>query len=360
MTMFKRNRETELPNLNKESVIERLKMIKYPGFSRDIVSFGIVKNLVIRDSSVFVTLNITSQNQQVREQIVTLVREQLESLPGVKKVELQTEVPEAPPSHAPSERAAEKLLSNVKYKIAVASGKGGVGKSTVAVNLALALADRGARVGLFDADIYGPNIPIMLGTREQPRGKEGKVLPLERYGIKLMSIGFFLEGNAPVIWRGPLVGKAIEQLMRDVAWEGIDFFLVDMPPGTGDAQLSLSSLIDLSGAIMVSTPQDVALADVIKGVKMFQKVNVTILGLVENMSYFVCPHCGERSEIFDHGNTQKACAELDVPYLGEIPFHTSIRIGSDQGKPIVVTEPESVQAQAFFEIAEKVIEKMPI
>lgn len=349
--------------LSKELIIERLKTIKYPGFSRDIVSFGVIKNVDIHDSSVNVTLNITTQNQEIKEQIITLVKEQLETMDQVKNVTLETTAPETAPSHAPhapADQKGKKLLTDVKYKIAVGSGKGGVGKSTVAVNFALALAKRGAKVGLLDADIYGPNIPIMMGVHDQPKGRGNKVVPLENYGIKLMSIGFFLEGNAPIIWRGPLVGKAIEQLMRDVAWDDIDYFIVDMPPGTGDAQISLSSLIDLSGSIMVATPQDVALTDVIKGVRMFQKVDVEILGLVENMSYFICPHCNERTEIFAHGTTKKACEELKVPYLGDIPLDTSIRIGGDEGKPVVEAQPDSAQAKAFFTIADQILERMPL
>ena len=361
--MFSKNKKEQKQVLTKEVVIERLKTIKYPGFSRDIVSFGIIKDIEIQNSTVNVVLSVTTQNQQVKDQIVTLVQEQLETMEQVQTVNLKTISPEAAPQqapHAPADKKREKLLKDVKYKIAVASGKGGVGKSTVAVNLALALAKKGAKVGLLDADIYGPNIPIMLGVDEQPKGQDGKVLPFEKYGIKLMSIGFFLDANAPIIWRGPLVGKAIEQLMRDVTWEDIDYFIVDMPPGTGDAQISLSSLIDLSGSVVISTPQDVALADVVKGVKMFQKVDVEILGLIENMSYFLCPHCDERTEIFSHGTTKKACEQLGVPFLGEIPLDTLIRIGGDEGKPIVATQPESTQAASFFTLADQILQKMPL
>ncbi len=364
--MFGKKNNSDNAVLSRELVMDRLKTIKYPGFSRNIISFGVVKNVTIQDSTVKVQLNFTTQNAEIREQIAILVREQLETMQQVKNVELQTtaQTAQAPPqasvSHAPADRESEKLLMDTKYRIAVASGKGGVGKSTVAVNLAIALAKRGARVGLLDADIYGPNIPIMLGAYEKPKGRDNKVLPLERYGIKLMSIGFFLDENSPIIWRGPLVGKAIEQLMRDVAWEDIDFFIVDMPPGTGDAQISLSSLTKLSGSVMVSTPQNVALTDVIKGVKMFQKVDVAIIGMVENMSYFICPHCGERTDIFAHGNTEKTSRNLGVPFLGSIPLDTAIREGGDEGKPIVAMRPDSPQAESFFAIADKILEKMPL
>lgn len=345
--------------ISKEQVIERLKTIKYPGFSRDIVSFGIIKDIVIQDSSVTVYLNFTTKDQKIKEQISTLVQEQIESMYDVADVQLQISESQQQPSHAPGGKKTQKLLTDVKYKIAIASGKGGVGKSTVAVNIALALTKQGARVGLLDADIYGPNVPIMMGTHERPKGSDDMILPLEKYGIKIMSIGFFLEDQTPVIWRGPLVGKAIEQLMRDVKWGDLDFFIIDMPPGTGDAQLSISSLTDLDGCLLVSTPQDVALADVIKGVYMFKKVNVEVLGLIENMSYFVCPHCNERTDIFAHGNTKKACKENNVPFIGEIPLDPKIRIGSDTGEPVVMGESDSPQAKAFFDITGQILEKFP-
>ena len=359
--------------ITKNQVLERLKTIKYPGFSRDIVSFGLIKDVFVQGASVKVIMNITSGDKKIRDQIPELVREQLETMPDVENVAIETlanqeqqqSYPSGHPSghpigHAPGIKSGEKLLKDVNYKIAVSSGKGGVGKSTVAVNLALALAVKGARVGLLDGDIHGPNIPIMTGISEKPKGKDNKILPISKFGIKIMSIGFFLEKKMPVIWRGPMVGKAIEQLIRDVVWEDLDFFIIDMPPGTGDAQLSLSSLIDLTGSIVVSTPQDVALADVIKGVKMFQKVDVEILGLIENMSYFICPHCEKRTEIFAHGNTKKVCLDLDVPFIGEIPLDAEIRRGGDSGKPIVVAKPESSQALAFGEIAENILIKMPL
>lgn len=353
------------PIITKNQILERLKTIKYPGFSRDIVSFGLIKDVFVQDTSVKVIMNITSGDKKIRDQIPELVREQLETMPDVDNVVIETlanqeQQQSYPSGHAPGIKSGEKLLKDVKYKIAVSSGKGGVGKSTVAVNFALALAGRGARVGLLDGDIHGPNIPIMTGISEKPKGKDNKILPISKFGIKIMSIGFFLEKKMPVIWRGPMVGKAIEQLIRDVLWEELDFFIVDMPPGTGDAQLSLSSLIDLSGSIVVSTPQDVALADVIKGVKMFQKVDVEILGLIENMSYFICPHCEKRTEIFAHGNTKKVCSDLDVPFIGEIPLDAEIRSGGDSGKPIVVAQPESPQALVFREIADKILIKMPL
>ena len=349
--------------VTKEQVIERLKTVKYPGYARDIVSFGVIKDVAVENSKVSVKLNLTSKDPKVRETIVTQVREQLESMPGVSEVQLEQvsqEQRQAAPGHAPGIKTTAKLLAEVKYKIAVASGKGGVGKSTVAVNLALALARRGAKVGLFDADIYGPNVPLMMGANEKPKAQGNRILPVERYGLKLMSIGFFLDENNPVIWRGPLVGKAIEQLLRDVVWEGVDYFIFDMPPGTGDAQLSLSSLVSLDGAVIVTTPQKVALADAIKGVLMFRKVDVPTLGIVENMSYFICPHCGGETDIFGRGGGARTSEELNVPFLGEIPLDPSVRELSDKGTPPVIADPDSPQAKAFLAIADRLLEKMPL
>jgi len=224
----------------------------------------------------------------------------------------------------------------------------------------LALVKQGARVGLLDADIYGPNIPMMLGTSEKPKAKGDKALPLEKYGIKIMSIGFFLPEDTPIIWRGPLVGKAIEQLLRDVAWEDIDYLVVDMPPGTGDAQLSLSQLVSLSGAVIVTTPQDVALSDAIKGVLMFQKVGVKILGIVENMSHFICPHCGKSTDIFSRGGAKKVSEKLQVGFLGEIPLDPAICLSGDRGEPIVVAQPDSPQTHAFFAITEQILTQLPL
>ena len=249
----------------------------------------------------------------------------------------------------------ESIIPDVKYVIAVSSGKGGVGKSTVAVNLAVAMALTGAKVGLLDADIYGPNIPMMMGVTKPPEQKDGKIAPAESHGVKLISMGFFVPEDTAVVWRGPMVHTAIQQLFRDVLWGELDYLLIDLPPGTGDAQLTLTQVVPLTGAITVTTPQEVALHDVRKGMMMFQKVNVPLLGIVENMSYFLCGHCGERTEIFSHGGGERAAAKLGVPFLGRIPIDPAIRDGGDSGLPIVVADPASPQSAAFRDIAQKII-----
>lgn len=352
--------------IDAETIKTELEKIQYPNTDQGLVTYGAVKNVVVKDAMVKLVLEIDSKDQQLRKQISKTIREKIKGLNGIKQIAMEIGTPtekvkpQPKPSHVPSDKTAPKLLTDIKYKIAVASGKGGVGKSTVATNLALGLAQRGARVGLLDADIYGPNIPIMMGINKKPVAQGNRILPIDRYGIKLMSIGFFLEDDSPVVWRGPMVGKAIEQFMTDVTWEDVDYFIVDMPPGTGDAQLSLSSLINLDGSIIVTTPQDVALADVVKGVRMFQKVDVDIIGVVENMSYFVCPHCQERSEIFDHGGGLKTSEKLNVPFLGSIPLDIEIRIGGDIGEPIVFGKPESPLSQAFLNISDNILRQMPL
>lgn len=260
--------------------------------------------------------------------------------------------------HHEEAQAKPNLIPGVKHVIAVSSGKGGVGKSTVSVNLAVAMGLSGAKVGLLDADIYGPNIPMMMGLEKTPEQKDGKISPAESHGIKLISMGFFVPEDQAVVWRGPMVHTAIQQLFRDVLWGELDYLLIDLPPGTGDAQLTLSQLVPLAGAITVTTPQEVALHDVRKGMMMFQKVNVPLLGIVENMSYFVCGHCGERTEIFDHGGGERAADKLGVPFLGRVPIDPAIREGGDTGRPLVVANPDSPQAKAFRDIAGQVMAQL--
>ena len=358
--------------LTTERVLEALKSVPYPGFRRDVVSFGTVKDVRVDGGDVQLRLELGAGNPGVAEQLRQDVGKALQALEGVTSVRIDVGaaappsglrmVGSAPPPAAPAGILDPGLLPGVQYTLAVASGKGGVGKSTVAVNLGVALARDGARVGLMDADIYGPSIPLMMGVDEQPRlDPEGrKIVPFERHGLRFMSLGFLVDRRSAVIWRGPMVMKAIEQLLRDVAWGELDYLVVDMPPGTGDAQLTLCQKVKLSGAVIVTTPQDVALADAIKGVAMFRKVGVPLLGMVENMSYFACPHCSERTDVFGHGGGRAEAAKLEVPFLGEVPLHPSIRDSGDSGRPIAASAPDSEPARPFVEISRKVRESLPI
>jgi ATP-binding protein involved in chromosome partitioning len=261
-------------------------------------------------------------------------------------------------SHSGQQQEPLNLVPDVKHVIAVSSGKGGVGKSTVAANLACALAQKNLNIGLLDADLYGPNIPMMMGSTSGPEQKDGKILPVESHGVKLISMAFLVPEEAPLIWRGPMVHQYLQAFFRDVLWGELDVLLIDLPPGTGDVQLSLSQMVPLAGAITVTTPQEVALYDVRKGMAMFQKVNVPLLGIIENMSFFVCGHCGERTEIFSHGGGERAAEKLGVPFLGRIPIDPAIRDGGDSGHPIVVADPASPQAEAFRNIAQKLIDRL--
>ncbi|MBI5286960.1 MAG: Mrp/NBP35 family ATP-binding protein, partial [Deltaproteobacteria bacterium] len=265
---------------------------------------------------------------------------------------------EVPTARKLPDRVASPVVKNI---IAVASGKGGVGKSTVAVNLALALARSGAKVGLLDTDVYGPSIPLMMGTHEPIRvTPDRKMLPLENYGVKMLSIGFMLDDEKPVIWRGPLVMQAVKEFLTNVFWGELDYLVIDLPPGTGDAQLTLVQTVPLTGAIVVTTPQDVALIDARRAIKMFREVNTPILGVVENMSYFVCPHCGEKTEIFSQGGGEKTSQRYNVPFLGNVPIDPEIRVGGDSGRPIVVANPDSPQSQAFMKIGEAVASRISV
>ncbi len=266
--------------------------------------------------------------------------------------------PQASQADGAANTPQENLLPGVKHILAVSSGKGGVGKSTVTVNLAVALKQEGFRVGVMDADVYGPNLPMMIGVTQEPIKDGDKITPAEGQGVKVISMGFFVPEDTPVVWRGPMVHGAIQQFFRDVVWGELDYLLIDLPPGTGDVPLTLSQLVPLTGAITVTTPQEVALSDVRKGMTMFKKVNVPLLGVIENMSHFVCGHCGERTEIFSHGGGEQAATKFEIPFLGRIPLDPAIREGGDHGKPIVIKDPHSPQAQAFLQIAQSLVDQI--
>ncbi|MGC8594245.1 MAG: iron-sulfur cluster carrier protein ApbC [Candidatus Kryptoniota bacterium] len=347
--------------MTKEDIIAALAKIKDPDLHRDIVSLGFVKKVELTDNRLDVEIQLTTPACPVRDEMKTQAVEEIRKLGfnGNLNVTMTSQVA------SQSNQVREEILPGVKNTIAVASGKGGVGKSTVAVNLAAALSRDGARVALVDADVYGPSIPLMLGVTERPQTerideKRFKIYPVEKFGIKMMSIGFLVDTETPMIWRGPMASGAVKQFLTDVVWEDIDYMIFDLPPGTGDVQLTLVQTIPLTGAVIVTTPQDVSLADVRRGVRMFQKVNVPILGIIENMSYFVCSHCGQREEIFSYGGGRKTAEKFAVPFLGEIPIYTPIRIGGDTGKPIVLMEPESEQARTIVGVARQLAAQVSI
>ncbi len=340
--------------LKKEDVLNILKRVKYPGFSRDIVSFGIVKDIRIEGGRLSFLLDVPTDKAEVASQIEKGARSALTELPEVQDLDIQARIRAKRVTPFVDRRPIE----GVDKVLAVASGKGGVGKSTVAVNLALALDSLGARTGLLDADIYGPSLPIMLGVHERPAIDGDVLIPIDHEGLELMSIGFLLDEDAPVIWRGPLVAQLVKQFLRNVRWGGLDCLVIDLPPGTGDAQLTLVQNVPISGSIIVTTPSDVALIDARRGLRMFRKVDSPVLGIVENMSYFICPHCGKASDIFSRGGGRMVAEELKVPFLGEIPLDPAIRLGGDMGTPIVRENPQGIQAQAFIRIAERVIDAL--
>lgn len=342
-----------------ETILNALKSVKYPGYSRDIVSFGIIRNVTVEGGKVMLQLLLTSNSEQAASQIKTEVEATLGKLPGIQTVQVNIQTQSASPAgSAQNPWSQQKRVPGIKHVIAVASGKGGVGKSTVSVNLSCALAHLGARVGLLDCDIYGPSIPLMMGTNERPTLSDAqKMVPPEKHGIRLMSIGFLIDGDVPVIWRGPMIMKTIQQFLTEVEWGELDYLLIDLPPGTGDAQLTVCQTVPLDGGLVVTTPQEASLSVVRKGVAMFEKVNVPILGIVENMSYFTAPG-GERIEIFGHGGGQMEARRKNVPFLGEVPIFTDIRIGGDQGIPVAVSDPKGAPGKAFIEIAQRLREQM--
>jgi ATP-binding protein involved in chromosome partitioning len=346
-------------------VLEALGRVRFPGLSRDIVSFGFVRDVRVEGGTVSFTIRVQTENPSVGEQIVREANEAVNALDWVTDVRIHPEIQSRQGGGVGSmgttpPQTTIRSMEQVKYKIAVASGKGGVGKSTVSTNLALALQRLGHRVALLDSDIYGPSQQMMLGIEGRPSidEQDEKILPMERYGIKTMSLGFITDPDTPVIWRGPMVMKALDQFLTDVRWGEIDYMIIDLPPGTGDAQLTITQKVPLDGAVIVTTPQDISLIDARKGLAMFRKVNVPVLGIIENMSYYICRHCGQREEIFGHGGGQRTAEMLDVPFLGEVPIDPQVVVGGDRGEPIVIMDPDSAATKAFEALAVEVVRQV--
>jgi ATP-binding protein involved in chromosome partitioning len=353
--------------VTEEAVLTALRTVIDPDRKRDVVALGMVQGLAVREGHVGFTLEVERERGPKLEPLRHAAEKAVEAIPGVLSVTaVLTAQAAAPPPRAQAHghehgraQPGKILAPGVKAIIAVASGKGGVGKSTTAANLALALAANGLEVGVLDADIYGPSMPRMLGISGRPSSPDGKTLePMRNYGLRVMSMGFLVAEDTPMIWRGPMVQSALQQMLRDVNWGTLDVLVVDMPPGTGDAQLTMAQQVPLAGAVIVSTPQDIALLDARKGLNMFRKVDVPVLGIVENMSYFLCPHCGERSEIFAHGGARKEAERLGAEFLGEVPLDIVIRETSDEGRPIVVSRPESAHAEVYRKMAERIWQKI--
>ncbi len=344
-------------NLSEENVLNALRVVKDPDLHRDIVALNFVKNLNMKGNNVSFTIELTTPSCPVKDELkaqaIKAVYDQIEGV-GEVNVDMTANV------RTSAGQPAVHLLPNVKNTIAVASGKGGVGKSTVAVNLAVSLALDGAKVGLLDADIYGPSIPIMMGINERPQLRNQKLIPLEAHGVKVMSIGFLVDPMQAVIWRGPMVSGAVKQFMSDVDWGELDYLVFDLPPGTGDIHLTLVQTIPLSGSVVVTTPQDISLADARKAYAMFDKVHVPVLGIIENMSYHICGNCGHREDIFSTGGGKKAAEELGVPFIGDIPIYTPIRVGGDVGRPIVISEPKADQSMIIRQIARNMAAQLSI
>jgi ATP-binding protein involved in chromosome partitioning len=341
-----------------EHVNNALRTVMDPDLHTDIVTLGMISDIKIEGGKVFFKLTLTTPACPVKEKLESEAKEAVAKIPGVTEVEMESGAAVAGQRRLPG---GKEPVEGIRQIIAVTSGKGGVGKTTVSVNLAIALAHLGARVGLLDADITGPNVPLMMGVSDyQPVAKDNRILPTENYGVKVISMAFFVNRETPIIWRGPMLDKAIRQFLRDVQWDELDYLIVDMPPGTGDAQLTMVQATQLSGGVIVTTPQEVALLDGQKGLAMFQQMDVPVLGFVENMSYFQPPGSNERFEIFGHGGGKRVAEAAGVPFLGEIPLDTAIREGGDTGAPITATNPESPVSQAFIEIAKQVAAQVSI
>jgi len=343
--------------VEQSSVLTALKVVKDPDLQRDIVSLGFIKDLKIDGGRVAFTIELTTPACPVKDQLRDQARAAVMQLPGVSAVDVQMS---ARVREAVGADGSRQSVPGVKNVIAVGAGKGGVGKTTVAVNLALALARCGGKVGLIDADIYGPNVPIMLGMKGQLTTDGKKIVPAEKYGLQVISMGFLTSDDAPIIWRGPMLHGALQQFFREVAWTTLDYLVVDLPPGTGDVALSLSQTVPVAGAIVVTTPQQVSLADTRRAVAMYRKLNIPTLGVVENMSYFVCTNCSHESDIFGRGGGEELATALGAPFVGRIPIYQPIREGSDAGVPLMISEPESPAGRAFMTVAERTAAQVSI
>jgi len=352
MAFWNKDRES---GATEEQVLAELRKVQDPDLRKDIVTLGFIRNLKIEGPAVRFDMNLTTPacpvKDQMRDQAIALVK----SIPGVENVDVNmtSEVRQAPAL----DRTALKSVRNI---IAVGSGKGGVGKSTIAVNIAASLAAAGARVGLLDGDIYGPTTPIMLGIETAPKSVGNRITPQPAAGLKFMSMGLLVKTDQPLIWRGPMATKALQQCLFDVDWGELDYLVIDLPPGTGDVHLTLAQAVPLTGAVIVSTPQDVGLRISMKTLRMFQQTRIPILGIVENMSYYICPHCDSKDHIFGHGGGSRAAAELGIPFLGEVPLDLAIRTQSDAGTPIVIAQPQAASSKMLREIAEKVAAQVSI
>jgi ATP-binding protein involved in chromosome partitioning len=343
--------------ITEAAVLDALRAVKDPDLHRDIVALNFVKQVTISGGAVSFIVELTTPACPVKDLLREQARSVVAALPGVTSVDVQMTAQVRAVGRPELGRAP---VEGVKNIIAVGAGKGGVGKTTVSVNLAVALALRGSRVALLDGDMYGPNVPIMLGLSTQLETDGQKIAPAEKYGLQVVSMGFLTQDDAPVIWRGPMLHGAIQQFFRDVKWTDVDYLIVDMPPGTGDVALSLSQSVPVAGAVLVTTPQTVSLADTRRAVSMYRKLNIPAIGLIENMSHFVCPGCGRESDIFGKGGGEMLAAEMSVPFMGSIPLHEPVRRGGDSGVPIVISEPESAPAKAIFAAAERVAAQVSI
>jgi ATP-binding protein involved in chromosome partitioning len=346
-----------MSSLTEAAVLDALRAVKDPDLHKDIVALGFVKQLTIAGGRVAFTIELTTPACPVKDLMRDQAHAAVSALPGVSAVEIAMT---ASVRAVPRPELGKVPVEGVKNIIAVGAGKGGVGKTTVAVNLAVALAGRGSRVAIIDGDMYGPNVPIMLGLRTALETDGKKIKPAERYGLQVVSMGFLTDDDSPVIWRGPMLHGAIQQFFRDVRWTDVDYLIVDMPPGTGDVALSLSQSVPVAGAVVVTSPQSVALADTRRAVQMYRKLNIPILGLLENMSYFVCPGCGRESDIFGRGGGERLASDLSVPFLGAVPLYEPVRTGGDTGVPIVLSDPQAPPSKALVAAAERVAQQISI